>query len=341
MIAPRNGGEAGAMNIDMHCHLFVEPYLELLRARGRLGTGRIETHGGVERILLDDGRSAELDARARDPDELARCMAEARIDRAVLSPPPMTLHADLGAEEAQVVVAALNRGLSAIARAFPERFAFFAAVPIQHPKLAAGMLAAIRDLPGAVGIEIPAVVEGRDLDDAASFEVLAQARDLGLCVFVHPARAHTVGLLGRYSLGNILANPIETTLAAAALAFGGVLERLPGLKILLCHGGGALPYLRGRMRHGYAVTRDRQLARDDPDRWLGELYLDTLTHDDAALAFLIRAHGTERLVLGTDHPFAMGEPHPVDALERVPGLTDAERRSICADNALRLVGRWP
>ena len=328
------------MNIDMHCHLFVDEYVELLRSRRRLGSARLEQAGGTRRIVYDDGRAAALDSAACDPAELVRWLDDARIDHAVLSPPPMTLHADLPEADARLVAETLNRGLSEVAVAFPDRLAFFACVPMQHPRLAVEMLDAVANASGAVGIEIPAVIEGHDLDDPGAFTVLSRARDLGLVVFVHPGRPRTSGVFARYSLANALANPLETTIAAAALAFGGVLERLPGLKVVLCHGAGALPYLRGRMRRGYEVTRAQQRAKETPDSAFASLYADTLTHDDAALAFLVRVQGADRLVLGSDHPFALGDARPVDAIERVVSLSSAERALICGGNAARLLGRW-
>jgi Amidohydrolase len=141
---------------------------------------------------------------------------------------------------------------------------------------------------------------------------------------------------GHY-LWNSVGNPVETAIAAAPLVTGGVLERSPGLTVLLAHGGGALPALRGRLRRAFAV---RPEARADcaagPDEMLGRLYYDSLTHDRAVLAGLVEFAGAEHVLLGSDRPFDLGSEHPVRDVTEL-NLNPDHEQLILGGNAARLL----
>ncbi|HEY6696534.1 MAG TPA: amidohydrolase family protein [Solirubrobacteraceae bacterium] len=160
----------------------------------------------------------------------------------------------------------------------------------------------------------------------------AAAEETGALVFVHPS---TRGFTGpdEYHLWNTVGNPLETTVAAAHLVMAGVLERHPDLRVLLAHGGGALPWLRGRLRHAHehlaaAGTR----LREPVEASLRRLHYDTITHDPGLLRALAEFAGAERLVLGSDHPFDMADPDPV-ATATAAGLDPA----VLGANAERLL----
>ena len=125
----------------------------------------------------------------------------------------------------------------------------------------------------------------------------------------------------------------------AHLMFSGALDELPHLKIVLAHGGGYLPYQIGRLAHGYAVRKEPHVnSASSPRELLRRFYFDALTHDDKALAFLIEQVGADRVTLGTDAPFDMGEENPLARLAAVPGLAAADRDRVLGVNALALLG---
>jgi aminocarboxymuconate-semialdehyde decarboxylase len=193
-------------------------------------------------------------------------------------------------------------------------------------------------VPGIKGAEIPSSVGGTYLGDPAFAPFWAAAEATGALIFIHPTtRGLGIPALDQHYLWNSVGNPLETTITAAHLAATGVLERHPGLKILLAHGGGALPALRGRLRRAHAVRAEaRSGAPGGPGESLRRLWFDSLTHDAGVLAGLVAWAGADRVVLGSDRPFDMGADDPVAGVRDLRLGTDEEL--ILGGNAARLLG---
>jgi aminocarboxymuconate-semialdehyde decarboxylase len=155
---------------------------------------------------------------------------------------------------------------------------------------------------------------------------------------MHPQGSTLGGRLQKYYLANVIGNPLDTTIALSHLIFGNVLERHPRLKICAAHGGGYLPSYLPRSDHGYEVRPEAHTIPRRPSEYLRRVYVDTLVYNPANVAHLVRELGASQLVLGTDYPFDMGEESPVELLDSVPGLSDADRAGIAYGNAARLVG---
>jgi aminocarboxymuconate-semialdehyde decarboxylase len=187
------------------------------------------------------------------------------------------------------------------------------------------------------GVEIPSSVGGRYLGDDFFGPFWAAAEAAGALVFIHPAtKGLNVPALDGYYLWNSVGNPLETAITAAHIAVSGVLERHPRLRILLAHGGGALPVVRGRLRRAFA-TRPEAGARapGGPDESLRRFFYDTVTRDHDLLAGLIRYAGADHVLLGSDRPFDMGTADPVGEI-RALGLADEDL--VLSGNATRLLG---
>ncbi len=212
------------------------------------------------------------------------------------------------------------------------------AVPLQHPASAVAELEHLMGLPGMRGVEVPASVGGSYLGDDRFAPFWSAAADTGAVVFIHPT---TTGLglpaLDSHYLWNSVGNPVETTIATAQLLTNGVLARHPTLKVLLAHGGGALPALRGRLQRAYEV---RPEARADsaraPDDLLRGLYYDSLTHSRAMLADLIAFAGAEHVLLGSDRPFDMGADHPAADIADLR-LSQADEQLVLSGAATELL----
>lgn len=245
---------------------------------------------------------------------------------------------DIGAHHVGPTVAGryarlFNEELAAVVAEHPTRLLGLATLPVQSPALAVAELRhAVGDL-GFVGAEVAAEAVG----EPGLESLWEAAADLGAIVFVHPGASTSARL--PFFLGNFVGNPAETTVAAAILMASGVLERHPDLVMLLAHGGGFLPYQVGRIEKGFDTFGSRFGAvwTEPPRRQLRRLYYDTILHDSAALSALVGAVGADRVLLGTDDPFAMGDADPLATLRTTKHLTDDERRLITRDNALRLI----
>jgi aminocarboxymuconate-semialdehyde decarboxylase len=188
------------------------------------------------------------------------------------------------------------------------------------------------------GVQIGSNVAGRNLDNPELEPVWAAAAELGAFILLHPINVAGGDRLSSYYLGNLIGNPLDTTIAAACLVFGGVLERYPSLKICLAHGGGFVPYQAGRFVHGWQVRAEpkRKLTKPPTDS-LRRFYFDTIVHSKEVLEFLVGTAGVDRVLLGSDYPFDMGM---LDGVLQVRGLTiaAADKLSILGGRAQQLLG---
>ena len=190
-----------------------------------------------------------------------RYMAEHGVSAQMLSPWIGLVPNHLGEADAFWLAEAVNRGIADIANAEPDRFIGIGSAPMQWPERGAEMLRFAMTELGLYGVEINTTLgPERFLDDPALDPFWAEAENLGALIFIHPSLGGSGKQYERYYLNNLIHNPVETTVAAAHLIFGGVMERFPRLKILLAHGGGLLPYNLGRLRRGRLVRKETSVS---------------------------------------------------------------------------------
>jgi aminocarboxymuconate-semialdehyde decarboxylase len=196
------------------------------------------------------------------------------------------------------------------------RRAALGAIPLQDPDLAVAELRRLRGL-GLAGVEIGTNVLGVGLDDPSLTGFFAAAEDCAAAVFVHPVNPLAPERTTTYGLAFGLARPLETTVAAAALVYGGVLARYPALRVCLTHGGGAIAMLAGRLARGHEILPAVDgLAGHSPQELLRRMWADTLTYDPHSLPLVAQTFGLDHLVLGTDYPLAAAERPAGAALGR-------------------------
>jgi len=324
--------------VDCHCHVIpAEMTTTAVPPRWRPRLGRTEE--GRRSVTLAGRVIRSIIGEFTDVDTMLGEASAQGIHHLLLSPWIMLVPTDADAAECREVCLVQNAALSALAATRPAQVTVLGAVPLADPVRAAECLREAMRLPGVRGAEIPASVRGSYLGEQKFEPFWAAAEESGALIFVHPT---TTGfgleaLRARY-LWNSVGNPLETAVTAAHLITAGVLERHPGLRILLAHGGGGLHALRGRLRRAYAVRPEASADSDQgPDASLRWLYYDALTHDWALLADLIAFVGAHQVVLGSDRPFDMGSEHPVDEI-RALGLPSEEENMVLGGNAQRLLG---
>jgi aminocarboxymuconate-semialdehyde decarboxylase len=211
----------------------------------------------------------------------------------------------------------LNDHIAGVVASHPSRFAGLGTIPMQSPDLAIRELErCVREL-GLAGVEVGSNVNGANLDSPELFPVFEAAASLGAAVFVHPWEMAGRDRMTRYWLPWLVGMPAETSLAICSLIFGGVLERLPSLRIAFAHGGGAFPATIGRIVHGFDVRPDLCAVSNavSPREYLRRIYLDSLVHDPLALRYLVDLMGADRIALGTDYPFPLGEARPGELID--------------------------
>ena len=226
-----------------------------------------------------------------------------------------------------------NEGLAAMVG---ERVAALGTVHLEHPE---ELVELMRD--GRLsGVEVAASFEGDYLGADRFGDFWAAAEETGALVFVHPTtRGFDQPVFDDFYLWNVVGNPLETTITAAHMVLAGVLEQHPGLRVLLAHGGGALPALRGRLRHAHSFQpQARSRLTESPEDSLRRFCFDTVTHDEGLLRDLVAFAGADRVLCGSDYPFDMGVERPAEIV-RALGLASGEENAILGGNARRLLGQ--
>ncbi|MGH9064492.1 MAG: amidohydrolase family protein [Acidimicrobiales bacterium] len=323
--------------VDVHAHV-LSP--ELVRGPGQEEAWRPS-------VAYDHGRQVvELRGQVVDSvvGELSRIdvvLDESRqmgVDHVLVSPWVAVLPDAVDPGLAGEVCSAQNESLARVVRSHPGQVSALGAVTLRDAQAAAGQLEHAM-ASGLAGVEVAPSVDGTFLGDDRFLPFFEAAEALGALVFVHPA-SHGLGMsvFGEHYLWNSVANPVETAAAAARLVVSGVLERHPGLRILLAHGGGVLPAVTGRLRRAHQVRPEaRARLSAGPEESLGRFLHDTVTHDRRLLRLLVELAGADHVLLGSDRPFDMGTDCPVDEV-RALGLAPEDEARVLGGNAAALLG---
>ncbi len=324
------------MKIDLHTHMLPKAWPDLCERYGYGGWVRLEhTCEGCARMMVDDKCFREVEANLWDPDVRVADCDRTGVHLQVLSTVPVMFSYGAKPADALDLSRILNDHLAGVCADFPERFVALGTVPMQDADLAVGELErCVKDL-RMPGIQIGSHVNGDNLDEPALFPVFEAAAALGAAVFVHPWEMLGRDRMGKYWLSWLVGMPAETALAICSVIFGGVLERLPELRIGFAHGGGGFPFTLGRIEHGFKVRPDLCAtdAAKGPRDLVRRFYVDSLVHDAAALRYLVEVMGVDRVALGSDYPFPLGEAEPGALVETVEAFTDADRRQLLSGTA--------
>jgi aminocarboxymuconate-semialdehyde decarboxylase len=324
--------------IDAHAHVIVP---ELLRDAAPEESWRpaLAHEDGRGVIELGGRRIANAVQEFVELDGILAAHERVGIDRVVLCPWVPMLFYDVEFEEAARRCRIQNAGLARMRARQPDRVSVLGAVPLQNPEAAAGELRELMSGGSFAGIEITASIAGTYLGDARFEPLWDAAEETGALVFVHPTtRGFDEPVFQERYLWNLVGNPVETTIAAAHMVLNGTMERHPGLRVLLAHGGGAILALRGRLRHGHrAIAPAGGGLNESPDESIRRFLFDTITHDAELLRTLVETVGADRVLLGSDYPFDMADLDPVSTV-RAAGLSSGDEQAVLSGNAERLLG---
>ncbi len=329
------------MKIDVHTHILPENWPDLRERYGYGGFVRLEHHAPCRaRMMIDDRFFREIQSDCYDPEVRIGDCDRTGVDVQVLSTVPVMFSYWAKPEHTLDLSKLLNDHLAEVVSRRPDRFVGLGTLPMQAPDLAIRELErCVRSL-GLAGVQIGSHIEGWNLDAPELFPVFEAAAELGAAVFVHPWDMVGKDKMTKYWLPWLVGMPAETSLAICSVLFGGVLERLPNLRIGFAHGGGAFPGTVGRIDHGFDVRPDLCAVDNDhrPSTYLGRFYVDSLVHDPDALRFLIGKVGEKSIALGSDYPFPLGEAHPGKLIESMDDLSSETKDRLLAGTALEFLG---
>ncbi|HEY1583428.1 MAG TPA: amidohydrolase family protein [Chthoniobacterales bacterium] len=349
------------MKIDLHTHILPREWPDLDAKYGYSGFVRMEHYRPCcARMMVGDRFFREVDDNTWDPVRRIEECDRAGVALQVLSTVPVMFSYWAKPADALDLSRRLNDHIAGVVRQYPARFAGLGTIPLQDPEMAAGELRrCVREL-GLRGVEIGTHVDPneycaqkfcRNLNDRSLDPVWKTAEEVGAAVFVHPWDMVGKERMPKYWLPWLVGMPAETALAICSMIFGGVFERFPSLRVAFAHGGGSFPFTIGRIEHGFKVRPDlvaidsqinprSYLARIDESgvQQPARFYVDSLVHDPEALRFLRKLFGVERIALGSDYPFPLGEMHPGELIDAVPDFSGEEKTRILAGTAREFLG---
>jgi aminocarboxymuconate-semialdehyde decarboxylase len=326
-------------NIDVHCHLATPASRELIEPHRRPEYEPYDYFMGDDSIAHNKVMIPSIIGLLTDAGSRLMAMDRMGVDVQGLATFVSEYFYWAPAADAARSARIQNENLAAAVAANPTRFAAFGAtVPLQDVDLAiAEMDRAVDDL-GFKGLQIGGTVDGHNLDEPRFRPFWAAVEAKGIPVILHPNGYPESDRFGDYFLTNCIGNPLETMVAATRMIFSGLFEEHPGIKLVLLHGGGYLPFYCSRADHTWEVRPETRVRIPDrpPSDYMKMLYYDTMVFQPLYLRHLVEVVGADRVMLGTDFPFDMGETDPVALIDATEGLSPAELDAIKGGTAAKL-----
>ena len=327
------------MIVDIHTHTFCPAVEPLVRDLPGYAAIPYKRDMSPDSAATDAAEGPRLRAAFNGWDQRQADMRQMRVDAQVVAPAPGQQH--------YWVEAGLLRRVSVLQN---DHVAVFVA---QAPGIAAGLgTLPMADVAGAVaearrgvnelglrGFQIDSRVNGQELSDRCFDPLWECLAGLGAMLVIHPLGFSDGTRLGPFFMVNTVGQPLEETIAFHHLVLGGVLDRHPGLRVLICHGGGYVPSYAGRLDHAWERRPElRRLTAEPPSAYLRRLWFDTCVFRPGLVENLVAMAGADRVLLGSDYPFDMGDLDPVGCIEACGGLDAAERTAVMGGNAAALFG---
>ena len=328
--------------VDVHAHVMLEVVESLVAGQPGLAASRQRELASLgSRSAQENAAQAhDLQPRLTEVDARIEHMDATGVDAQLVSVSPAQYHYWAGPSLAREVCLAVNEGVRTHCASRPGRLTGLGAVPLQHPDLAVELLEHAMSL-GLKGIEVSTYAlevdggEPIELADPRLEPLWGRAAELGALVLVHPFGCTLGARLDRFYLANVVGQPLEHTVALSHLVFGGVFDRHPTLRLLATHGGGYLPAYLGRSDRAWHARSDAHTCAEPPSSYLSRIFVDSLVLDPDELSRLVARMGADRVLMGSDDPFDMGEDDPVGSVRRAR-LDEDDLASVVGGNAVRL-----
>ena len=323
------------MKIDIHTHIMPEKMPDWTKKFGYGEFIHLEHRNCQACMMKADKVFRVVEENCFKEEARLKDMDETDVDVQVLSTIPVLFNYWAKAADGHETSRFFNDHIAETVNRQPKRFTGLGTVPLQDIDLAIKELERCRQELKMPGVQIGSNINGMNLSDPALFPFYEAAEKLGAAIFVHPWEMMGETQMGKYWLPWLGGMPAETARAICSMIFGGVFEKFPDLRVAFAHGGGSFPYTLGRIKHGFDVRPDL-VAVDNavsPEKYLGKFWTDALVHDKKALSFLIDTIGEDRVCLGSDYPFPLGEKEPGELVRKMKMEKKTEKK-ILYKNAL-------
>jgi aminocarboxymuconate-semialdehyde decarboxylase len=331
------------LTVDIHTHIL--PH-HIPRWAERFGYGGFvelaHSEPGCARMLIDGKHFRDVEMNCWSAERRVEECEACGVRVQVLSTVPVMFGYWARPEHGYEVARFHNDDIAETVRKYPKRFVGLGTLPMQAPELAVRELERCVNELGFPGVQIGSNVNQQNLNAAELLPVFRRAEELGAAVFVHPWEMFGRNELTQYWMPWLVAMPAETTRAVVSLICGGVLERFPKLRICFAHGGGTFPLTIGRIEQGFRCRPDLCAVHNpiNPRDYLRRIFVDALVHDARALQYLLDVMGSNRVAMGSDYPFPLGESEP-GALIRSMSLPREVQEDLFFRTACRWLGMKP
>jgi len=327
------------LTVDIHTHILPKNIPNFQEKFGYGGFIHLEHHKPCcARMMKDSQFFREVEDNCWDAETRMKECKQQAVDIQVLSTVPVMFSYWAKPKDTLEVAKFLNDHIAGIVGDYPKRFIGLGTLPLQAPEMAIQELQRCKSI-GLSGIQIGSHVNEWNLNEPHLFPVFEACQDLGMAVFVHPWDMMGKSKMEKYWLPWLVGMPAESSLAICSMIFGGVFERLPDLKVAFAHGGGSFPATIGRIEHGFNVRPDLCAVDNpiNPRDYLGKFYLDSLVHDPKVLDYIVDLMGDDKIALGTDYPFPLGELAPGQLIHSMDYSTERKAK-LLAENAFDWLG---
>lgn len=327
------------MKIDIHTHIMPATMPNWVQKFGYGDFIHLEQRNCKACMMKGDKLFREVDANTFDPTARKKEMDETDVKIQVLSTIPVLFNYWAKAADGLETSRFFNDHIAATVVKDKKRFIGLGTVPLQDVDLAIGEMERCMNELRLPGLEIGSNINGSNLSDPKFFPFYKRAEELGCSLFVHPWEMMGEGQMQKYWLPWLVGMPAETSRAICSMIFGGVFEKFPGLKVAFAHGGGSFPITIGRIEHGFNVRPDLVAIdnQKDPRSYIGKFWIDSLVHDDKAMKYIIDVMGEDKICLGSDYPFPLGEHHPGKLIEQMK-IKKKVQKKLLYKNALDWLG---
>ena len=297
------------LKIDMHSHILPKNLPDWEKKFGYGGFIKLDHHKPkMAKMMIGNKFFREINHNCWDPEVRIKEYQKFNTHVQVVSTVPVLFSYFAKPNDGLKVAEFLNNDLASIINKYPKNYIGLGTIPMQSPELAVVELARIKKL-GLKGVQIGSNINNKNLNEPEFFPIWEACQQLDLAVLIHPWNMMGKVDMENYWLPWLVGMPAETARAICSMIFGGIFEKFPNLRVNFCHASGSFLSTLGRIEHGFNCRPDLVAVDNsvNPKKYCGHYWVDSITHDSDMLNYVLKKQGSNRVTLGSDYPFPLGD----------------------------------
>ena len=325
------------LKIDIHTHIIPENIPDYSKKFGYEGfVNLVKSSESEADMLLFNQNFRTIKCNCWNPSERLKDYNNFNIDVQVISPIPIMFSYWADAKDALEVSQFINDFIASVCYKNPKKFIGLGTLPMQSIKYSIKELERCKNELNLNGIEIGTNINDINLNDDRFYDFYQACEDLSMSLFIHPWQMMGMSKMKQFWLPWLVGMPAETTRAICSMIFGGIFDKFPRLRVAFAHGGGNFFYNLGRIEQGFLQRPDLCAVdnQTNPRKYVGKFYIDSLVHSNESFEFIVNNLGSEKIALGSDYPFPLGEKTPGKIIDSLSSLSDNDKENIFYKSAL-------